>query len=151
MTAGDMRNSVTMKWTKPEKAWTRMLMNTRKKCFRRKSPVTCVPLHHWNYIYRNWIRLPLLFFQQCNPRWVEKGRWHDNMLVGTSTLGKVMSKRSPTQWALYKSLLMSNYSDRSLPCWDCTKRYLFRDRPPQWGVTETLLWRTNWWAECKYV
>ena len=64
----DGRRSVTMKWRKPGMALTRMLMNTRKKCFRMKSPVTYVPLKHWNYICRNWIRLALLFFQRCNPR-----------------------------------------------------------------------------------
>ena len=33
----------------------------QKKCFRRKSPVTCAPLKHWNYICRNSIRLVLFF------------------------------------------------------------------------------------------
>ena len=34
------------------------------------------------------------FFQRCNPRWGDSGRWYDNMPVGKSTLGKMMSKIS---------------------------------------------------------
>ena len=35
-----------------------------------------------------------VFSQQCNPRRGESGRWYDNMPVGRSTLGKMMSKIS---------------------------------------------------------
>ena len=34
------------------------------------------------------------FFQRCNPRWGDSGRWYDNMPVGKSTLGKMISKIS---------------------------------------------------------